>query len=381
MGKKIYFISDSHVSYLLYANRPDIKKDTYRAVISVAEYIAADKNNTEAVVFCGDNFDSKSPCPSDLTAMQKAVSIMRDSGIRVLGIEGNHDKVAARKALGDVDDLSDEEILEMDDIEDGDRWIHQLDVEHINRRPIKLDCGLIMFGFDYIQGKSMFEFLENIPECDILVMHQPFFHISPFESNAIELSGLPDQIGKLVVAGHVHWRDCRCISPWKLFVSPGSTHSKKFKDPVGSFVSYDVETEEVKHIDTPVHRCMKYVEVFSESDYIAAENEVKEVLSRKYDEKPLIKISYTDDMVHNLKKLEEIIGDSAHIFKHVVASERAEVKMEKDIELTSAEILARVFDAMDLEQDDDLLRVAEAAVDGHHDEVFKYINKRMEKVI
>ena len=358
MSKKIYFIADSHITRLIYSNRPELHSDTYRALLSAAELIALEGKEA-AVVFCGDNFDTRSPTPEDIRIFRKAVDIMTDAGVKVYGIEGNHDRVVSKDGSGKGG------------------WISLIDgVEHINRKTVNIH-GVYIHGLDYVQGSGIYEDLEKVPECDILVIHQPFAHISPFEPNAIELECLPDQVRKGVVAGHVHMYDIRKTANGVRAVSPGSTHAVKLGSPEGSFAVYDIDKDKFSRVATPYARRMVRFECDNEINIKDMMEDLSEILTDRDELKPVVGIKYRSDLSEAVIKAVDEIGNRAHVFLKVIPEEADEIVTE-DSDIRNDVLLNRLFKAMKLEDelDGDLYEAALAIVDGFPDKAFELIRKK-----
>ena len=367
---KIFFIADAHIAYLLYANRRNIKGDNYRALSSVVDAIIEDKEKDKVVVFCGDNLDSKSPQPSDIKLLQDVTKRLAKAGIPIFGIEGNHDRVAARKAAGEDDPE------ELSGPDTDNRWIGLVeDIELLTSNPVKLKSGLTMCGLDYIQGKGIYDALGNIPECDILVLHQPFSHVSPFEANILEVEGVPDQVRKAVVFGHVHISDKRQTSNGVWVVSPGSTHSQKLTHPHGAIAVYDVESNEFSFMQTPDHRKMcRYI--CETVDHIKrAEKDIKEMLSDDDDKKPIIGLKYKAALSEEVKAFQEKYEKQIHLFKKVVPDDVDQVTADDIKDLSTCEILDKLMETLSVEDEADVKEGALSIIEGSPDKVFNKLRK------
>jgi len=359
---KIYFIADSHLAYLLYANRPSINMDNYRALFSVVRYIIEDNEKNKAVIFCGDNLDKKAPGPSDLKALQDAVGMLNKEDIPVYGIEGNHDKVAARKMSVEYADC---------------QWIDLVPgMKSINNKTIDIH-GIKVHGMDYIQGRQVFDKLEALEECDVLVMHQPFAHVSPFEANTLEIEGVPDQVNKAVVYGHVHVSDKKKTSSGKWVVSPGSTHAQKITHPHGSFAVYDVESNEFEFVRTPDHREMLRFKCVDEESINNLEGYLEGLESTEEDNIPIIGIKYDEESGKSVAKLIDKYNDKAHFFPKIMPSDREQVTAEEVKDLSTEDTLIKLFESMELDtdKDSDLYKCSLSLIEGNKDFVFKHLSK------
>ena len=343
----VYFISDSHLSERLYQGLPKAKGDSGRALSSVAEYIA--EHGALAVVFCGDNLDKKSPTPEDISHMQESVKILTDAGIRVLGIEGNHDKVSAKhvdeSAAGWIDLVRGISRLTMDEWKIGD---------------------LVFRGMDYVQGSGVYEALENVPECDVLVMHQPLAHIAGMEANSISLEGLPDTVLKAVVSGHIHTPSIVKTTSGVQVVSPGATHARGVADPRGTFVKLNTSSMTFEFINTPKHRRMRKFLLAGDSDMDDLCDYLEENSSDIDDDKVIVGGKYAAGLVDDVSSLKEEFVDRAFfVLNPLPAVEDAEV--EDAEEMADDELLRELMESMGLSEKpyvDELHALALAAVEG-----------------
>lgn len=363
MGK-IYFIADAHLSGLLYANRPRIAGDTYRALRSVVAYIKKDEADEKCVVFCGDNLDSKSPGPKDIKEFISATDELWKAGIRVLGVEGNHDKVLSRSFSNT-------------------QWIKLApSVEHIDGKEVTV-MGLKIRGLDYVQGKKIYDSLSELPDCDILVMHQPLAHLSPFEANTVELEGIPDQVVKAVVSGHVHIPDKRKTSSGTHVVSPGALHAQKLTHSAGSFAVYDTETDSFDFINTPVHRLMKRFVCNNAGDMDEAEDFLRLLKEDADDsEKPVIGIKYSSDLGARLVEIRDRYADRIHFFPSIIPDDKEETEIEEDSGADSETIMRTLFKQLGMDCGKEHKIVFEKAlevVDGGREALFGYLRELEEE--
>jgi DNA repair exonuclease SbcCD nuclease subunit len=312
----IWFISDAHISEQMYVHRPLIKGDSYRALDSIVEKIIS-KNKSGSVIFCGDNFNSNRPSAKDVHVMSEAIYRLQQKGIAVYAIQGNHDLSKTS-------------------------WMDLCDVISLNRQVLEIE-GKKVYGIDYTPGTRIFDELEYVDqevECDILVLHQPFTHNSPFDSYAIEVDDIPGSVREAVVSGHIHIPDKRLNSLGISVVSPGATHPRNISEPAGTYVEYN--GTDFLHISTP---CSRPIHRFQVTDKDSFDSTVKELEKLAYmedmgvDDWPLVEVKYLVDQSRHLEKLD---GYSArcHLFtkpETTASLEREDI--EVDIHTSKEDIL------------------------------------------
>lgn len=87
---KFLHIADVHLGCTRY-QLPESPRDFFDAWIDVLERYAIDEN-VDFVIMCGDFFHKKSVPPETMNYAVEGLTIMRDAGIPVVTIEGNHDQ-------------------------------------------------------------------------------------------------------------------------------------------------------------------------------------------------------------------------------------------------------------------------------------------------
>ena len=330
MKDDIYFISDSHLTKLLYQRLPKAAHDSANALMSVVRYIG--EKGAAAVVFCGDNLDKKSPTPEDLRDLQFAVDFLCDADIPVYGIEGNHDKVAARH---------------LDSTATG--W---LDLVQGMRRLSPDACvdinGITIRGLDFVQGKRVYDELESIGECDILVLHQPLDHLSGMEPNTITLEGIPDNVAKAVVCGHVHTPVMKTTESGVVVVSPGATHAQSASDPRGTFVRMTKDFE-FEYIPTPRHREMAWRIIADSADIEELESYCDEHGASDDCEKPIVGGAYAQRLSEELNALREKYRDKV-FFVLKMLSQDVSADDESELAVCPEDIVDKLMRDMELDK-------------------------------
>lgn len=333
--KKIYFVADAHMSRLIYRNRPDISGDAHRALRSVVESVLEDEADEKALVFCGDNFDSRRPEPLDIAVFKSCVADLKAGGVRVLAVAGNHDKMP---------------------IEDAGQWLDLYeDVEWLGSGEVIDVCSVRMTGMDFVAGQSVSDRLAATPDCDVIVVHQPLAHLSPFESYTLESEGVPDGVAKALVAGHVHIPDIRFNSSGVALVSPGSTHARKINDKRGSYAVYDVDSGEFEIMPVRSFRAVASFKLGSEEDVSAAVAKIEAMVPKSdlVDDRPIVGVRYLEGL-HPLyaERIADRFGDSVFLFPTIEAAGSPEIQAGEQLsEMSKIDVLRSVMEAMGMDPD------------------------------
>ena len=312
----LWFVGDAHLSEQMYVHRPLIKGDSYRALHSIIDKILA-KNEEGSVVFCGDNFNSNRPSSLDVKVMTDVIFRLEEKGIATYGIQGNHD----------LSKLS---------------WMDLCEVINIDRELIDIE-GKQVYGLDYIPGARIFDELDRINrevECDILVLHQSFSHLNPFDSYSLEVDDIPGSVKEAVVSGHIHLPDKRENSLGISVVSPGATHPRSISEPPGTFVQYN--GKDFLHIATPSSRLIQRYHISDKEtldEVVKKLEEIEYMKEKDFDEWPLVEIKYTVDCVRYLERLDKY-KDRCHIFTKAESEDILDTEdVYEDIHASKEEIL------------------------------------------
>ena len=326
---KLYFIGDSHISKQLYVNRPTIINDSYNALESiVTQIIEESEGNNQAVIFAGDNFNTKTPTAEDLGFFHKQVGRLKEVGVAVYGIDGNHDKTLPVSWLELVGVTKSEYIIDI--------------------------LGFKILMLDYIAGPGIYTKMEELQdvECDFLVLHQAFSHISPFEANALNMEDIPPGV-KNVVFGHIHMESIKKNSNNTSIVSIGSIHARGRMDHQGTFVSYC--NGNFKHINPSYNRTMLKYTCDSLSDVEAMIGLFKDLPKQHVDKQPIVSVIIKRSLVEHITQFEDLSKDRCHLFTDVKLDDNVcqEIQDTTDIE-TKADLLTKYFKTHGLEKEKDM---------------------------
>lgn len=328
INRKLYFIADGHTSKLIYANRPLIKEDTYKAWYSIVDKILEEEVREKAVILCGDTFDTKRPSSEDVLVISRVVMKLRAKDIKVYGIDGNHDLCSPS-------------------------WIENQGVIMLDNQVHNI-LGWNIGGFDFVAGKGIYNKLEewNDRECDFLVMHQPLDHLSPFEPHTITMEDVPSGVNIGLVTGHVHINDIKQNGDNKWVVSPGAIHSRKLTHDRGTFVTYSDEFKFVKE-DVPYSRDF-YRCVIKDDESL--ERNLGDMLSLPdeldNDERPVIGIKFKIEYSATITQfIENNPNKGFYITTPISETKEEDLEIDEEIVNTS-QILNKILESKELPKEE-----------------------------
>ena len=368
---KIFWIADAHMSRLLYDNRRDIEGDAYRALASVVDAILEDPEKDKALVLAGDNLDKKHPVPMDIVVLDRECARLRAAGIEVYGIEGNHDRFVSRAGQSDTD---------------SDLWIDVLsNIQHIDGKTVDI-FGTKVHGVDYVQGESVYDILNSVPECDILVMHQPLSYLEPFEPYTVEPEGISEAVSKAVVCGHVHVADMRQNSRGLAIVSPGALHARHLTAPRGSFVSFS--EGKFKLLTVPYHRRMARTDVVEAGDIAKLDATLERCVSEDGDgpdtgRKYVLGVRYIPSFGEDVGRICDKYAGKVHVIltptSEVTVADNGE---ETSFDMSEEALVSRAFEQLGIDKGSrkELYQDMLALVQGHFDAVMKRLLKFEEEL-
>ena len=229
---KFIQISDPQLGYKQYGLQARYD-DFIRIHDNIVEFTVARK--PDAVVYCGDIFEKYMRSADLEMYLRNKVKYMQGHGIRVLGIEGNHDKLNTNASL------------EICDIE-------PLDLSSTHPRMTDVH-GVKFWGINYCPpGPEFREKLAQVPEgVDVLVLHQTLAEVCPIAADisAQELVDIVKPLGvRYVAMGHIHGSWQNCIDGVHL-VYAGSTEMTDIDERIDKYI-YSVELQGEKPLKPKV---------------------------------------------------------------------------------------------------------------------------------
>ena len=298
---KIAIMSDFHLGFSV----GKLTEDSFENAKTALEMA----RDCDVIIIAGDIFDSRSPKTSVWGKALKVLSIpllWEGKGVSlvscdkelkkisrrtlsktpVLAVHGNHE----RRAKGQINAV--------EALENAGLLIHL----HCNKIVLEKDeVRVAVHGMSSVPetlAKDVLEAWNPVPEegCfNILVLHQnidPYVY-SPIEPPSLSLSSLPKGFD-VIVDGHVHSTIQEKLGE-TTFLIPGSTIITQLeKKEAGSqkgFYKLYVERGEMKLEFIPIpSRRFFYEEVVVDNGMEKVEKKIEEILSQKFEKKPLIRI-------------------------------------------------------------------------------------------
>lgn len=213
-------IADPQLGYRQYG-LAERYKDFIDIHDQIVEFVIREKPN--AVVYAGDIFEKHLRSADLEMHVRKKVNQMKAAGIRVLGIEGNHDLLNTNASL----EICDIEPLDMMD----------------NGQIISVG-GVRFYGINYCPpGPEFKERLHAVPDStDVLVLHQTLSDVFPLNADisAQELVNIASTKGvRYIAMGHLHGNWQTCIDGVHV-VYPGSTEMTDIDERPDKYV-YSVD--------------------------------------------------------------------------------------------------------------------------------------------
>lgn len=306
---KIALVSDVHLGTRQYGVK-ERYQDFLDAFVRFGRL--AKERKVDAVVIGGDLFDAPRPDGCSVYVAKSVVTGLKEAGIDVYGIDGNHDLAGEfwLKVIGAVNLIPYEatDLVEKEDV--------------------------TITGVSYKSGRDLIAQLEKMSSCvktDILVMHFALAEMNgggSADTGVQELSPFLDKMGvKAVLMGHVHIPDCR---RWNgvLYVNPGSTEMKSFNEPQEKyFYVLDTDTWEAEPVRIPT-REMKIVEVFDEEALAKFQAELADEARKASeglprDQRPFYHVLADDSIEDVFKRVSKTIHDTDAIARIVMRSSRS----------------------------------------------------------
>lgn len=218
---KFIHIADPQLGYRQYGLQ-ERYQDFIRVHDNIVEFAVQQK--PDAVVYAGDIFEKHMRSADLEMYLRNKVKYMQGHGIKVLGIEGNHDLLNTNASL------------EICDI-----W----PLDHSGTHPKMTDIsGFKFWGINYCPpGPEFKEKLAQVPDgVDVLVLHQTLSDVFPLNADisAEELVAIVKPKGvRYVAMGHIHNSWQTCIDGVHI-VYPGSTEMTDIDEKLDKYI-YSVD--------------------------------------------------------------------------------------------------------------------------------------------
>lgn len=234
MPKPILAVAgDLHLSQTVYKRLPGMRGDAHFALTQLADHCLF--TNTD-LALAGDVFDSRRPDSSDVQALRDAVSRLGSKGLKVYGIQGQHDMSSPS-------------------------WMEVVGAKRLTHKPVTIGNLIVLAGLDYHPRPQIQERLKDVGYCDVLVLHQMMKESIGYadEENPnydLELADLP-AAAKLVIMGDNHsgWSDPEHKPP---VYYTGSTHMRSNNEPTSKFFLVVHDDLSVERVPLSTRPFLKY---------------------------------------------------------------------------------------------------------------------------
>ena len=202
----LYISADNHLCRYIWKRRKELEGDSYRAFTEMVKAIVADpiRGETKTLLLAGDITDKAELDAATFHVLDDAADMLADAEIPVFYVIGNHDI--------DVPD-----------------WPGEVGFVALNGKVAKIDERRVA-GLNYQPRELLLPALERVAACDLLLMHQTFEHLLPFEGSFdLKLDDMPPRISNVVV-GDVHAPNLTTLHGKGWCLSPGSTTPRKINE-------------------------------------------------------------------------------------------------------------------------------------------------------
>jgi DNA repair exonuclease SbcCD nuclease subunit len=294
--------ADLHLGYRQYGYALR-EGDFYKAAQQVFE--KAVQHDVDAILLAGDTFDSTKPSATAVWVMQEFVSFVRGRGIRVLGIDGNHD-------------ASDSNWLRICGIEPLNDVVAVVKSRKaINDEPaIELRIG----GINNTRPTQFYQQVTNYQAngpVHILAVHQALAELTDFpvqDYTALQMASALKPLGvKYVALGDIHVYRETVIGGVR-FAYPGSTEVNAVdepKDKTVSLITYNGEQISTSMIPLKTRQFITCsLESDADVDRIVAQTTVK-----AGDDSPFVVGWYRADKRDIAKRVEDILRMSNVMYR------------------------------------------------------------------
>ena len=293
---RIAHISDSHLGYFQY--RLNERKEDFLKAFREAVRRAIEEK-VDFIIHTGDLFESYHP---DVSTISEAISVfkeIKDAGIPVFSITGNHDRVLRRGYSPPHRILKDLDLIELID-----------PVGDLNYEGVYI-AGMRYFPKTYMKGiKERFfsKFSENAQRADfsIFMFHQGLDQYLYYDyAYELNISDLPEGFN-YYAGGHIH-AFIRTNFKGGILSYAGSTEfrsKREVKAGRRGFNIFNLETGELQRVELQSLREFFVIE----TDEERAPEELRELLEKVKDcrEKPVVLVNYSYKN-SDLNSLEELI--------------------------------------------------------------------------
>ena len=201
----LYISADNHLMRFVWKRRKEVEGDALRAFTTMVDAIVGDPvKEPKRLLLAGDITDKAELDAATFHCLDDAAEKLADAEIPVFYIMGNHDI--------DVPD-----------------WPGELGFVSLNNKTARIDDRRV-HGLGYLSREMLHPALGRLLPCEILVLHQTFEHLLPFEDSFdMRMDDLPGGIANVVV-GDVHTPNLTSLNGKGWCLSPGSTTPRRISE-------------------------------------------------------------------------------------------------------------------------------------------------------
>lgn len=230
-------------------------EDYFRTFDDIVSYAISSK--IDLFIIAGDLFDKRELSPDVLERSEKMIQKLKDKGINVIAIEGNHDRLFDFEDLSWLDHLKRENLLILlrPSVRDGKIFFDEWDGERGGM--IKMG-NLRFYGIGY-QGVNNSEYVERLGELldpsfeNVVIVHSAIggssMGLMPGFSKIEEFIPLSKKC-EYVAAGHAHEKKIYEIEGTKIFIPGAPEYWDLSENGEKGFFIYDTEDKTYTFIES-----------------------------------------------------------------------------------------------------------------------------------
>lgn len=294
LGTRQYGLKERYEDFLMAFRRFGHSVATHQPIIP------------DMVVIGGDLFDAPRPDAKSVRTAQEVVELIKNAGIEVMGIDGNHD------------------------LADG-YWLDVIGAHPLETGMPEAWLGMKIVGVNYRNGRDLIaainEMIDRGEKADILVAHFALAEMNgggTADTGVREICPLLEKLGvKCVLMGHVHIPEAK---KWNgiLFVNPGSTEMKSSNEPQEKFY-FIVDTDTWEATPVPLKtRTVEAIEIENEECFAQFRARLeKEAQVVAGTERTFYQIIADDSVEDVFKRLSTVIHDTGAMARIVMRSSKS----------------------------------------------------------
>lgn len=276
---------DLHLSSHINTQFPEMQGDSVYSFRQIINYCVEHKLD---LALAGDICDVRHPGSAEVMTLCRNVEFMRQSGLEVYGIQGQHDMASPS-------------------------WLEVAGAIPLESNGVELRSGHMLDGLDYRPRAQLLADLAEVRPCDILLLHQMLKGGLPDQAGYdLESDDLPEHV-KLVIMGDLHDTYSAPDHKPPIFYT-GSTHMRRISETPGkrflvirgdlSVESIPLDTRPFRYyrlaIINELNDCLKELSSFDPN------NEPKRPGNLS---KPYVVIKYNTDLENAYERIATAAGD------------------------------------------------------------------------